>query len=403
MTSVWSQVTGDSQPTLQPVPLPSLPQGLVPRVATPAQQEQVQPQVANQPDWSMFSSLVRYNAVQAYDDYLRSYQTAVRASAQPGQRLIDINVGADLPQPLSPQDWINQAVDSEMQQVNLVDYLDLAYQRSNGHSMPEGERQAVLSAIHGADANTKMQLLTQMKAMAGDQASLMSLGYLVPKYDSSGNPKPITASDIALAQSDAALGFSPTNPTLTNPTFQFITSVMNQYELMNPTAMDVQQSLANAAAKRVDAYTTTFGHAPDAATQQHLQSMSDLEWQSWLSNTKTYFDATGTMPDAATQQRLSTMSTSQASLWAKNVQTLSQAWYDNFGKMPSAQQMMAAGTMNADQLTEYINNSPSRVTGLNIGQFDGYKAALDPVYKKEFGHAAPDELVQYFNEAQQAG
>jgi hypothetical protein len=105
------------------------------------------------------------------------------------------------------------------------------------------------------------------------------------------------------------------------------------------------------------------------------------------------------------QQRLSGMSQTEMAAWQKNVTTLSQAWMENFVKMPSEAQMQAASTMNADALTEYINNSPSRIfasTGLSIGQFDGYKAALDPIYKREYGHAAPDEIVKYFHEAQQA-
>lgn len=398
MSSAWAAATGIPNPTPGPQALPPLPttaqtgQPSQPYIPQPgAGQGQAQPAP---PDWSMFSGLVRYNAMQAYDDYLRGYMQAMRASGQPGQRLVDIN-SEEQAQPLSPQEWIDQSLQSEMQQVNLVDYLDLAYQRSNGHSMPQGERQAIRDAITHADANTKMQLLTQVKAMSGDVQSLVSLGFLDPT-------KTTNKQSVADAQSNAALGFSPTNSTLTNPTFQFITAAEQQYELANPTELDVKQSLANAAAKRTDTYTTTFGHAPDAATQQQLAGMSDLQFGQILGNIKTYYNVFGKMPDASMQTRLTGMSQTEMTAWQKNVTTLSQAWMDNFGKMPSEQQMTAASTMNGDALTEYINNSPSRVTGLNIGQFDGYKNALDPVYKKEFGHAAPDELVQYFHSAQQA-
>ena len=401
MSNAWAAATGIPNPTPNPaLGLPPLPTSQTGQPGQPYLQQPGQPpQQAAPPDWSMFSNLVRYNAMQAYDDYLRGYQQAAMAANPQGQRLTDLNVdpGADSGvQPLSPQQWIGQALDSEMGQVNLIDYLDLAYQRSNGHSMPPGERQAVQDAITNADANTKMQMLTQVKAMAGDVQSLISLGYLDPT-------KANVAQSVSDAQANAALGFSPTNPTLTNPTFQFITTAEQQYELKNPTALDTQQSLANAAAKRIDSYTTTFGQAPDAPTQQRLASMSDLEFQQMLSNVKSYYSIFGKMPDAAMQARLSGMSQTEMTAWQKNVTTLSQAWMDNFGSMPSDAQMQAASTMNGDALTEYINNSPSRVSGLNIGQFDGYKTALDPIYKKNFGHAAPDELVSYFHEAQQAG
>jgi len=318
-----------------------------------------------------------------YQNYVQNFWKHTRAGTTFG--------GEDV-SPLAIGDWVESSLTALEGQNSLILNSYVAwYEEVYGQAMPGDLRQQLRKSLQNLPPNAQ--------AMVNQAIASLSTATTQTAPAQPGAPAGAGLGGTFKATPTAAQGSSVLKVGSSSSLLPFLDQVVSDYATAHPPAEQMQNKVIQA---RIQQYYQTFNRMPDQATQQQLAGMTDPQFQQMVNNVYTYFNATGQMPSGAMQGRLAGMSQTEMTLWQKNITTLSQAWYDNFGKMPSEQQMMVASTMNGDQLQEYIDRSPSRIGTMNIGQFDGAKKALDPVYTKEFGHSAPDELVAYFHQAQSA-
>jgi hypothetical protein len=250
---------------------------------------------------------------------------------------------------------LNEWAQSQMQALEgsytaLLNAYDAYYQQAYGQPMPPDLRAQLRQAILAAPAQAQgqmIQALTPATGAAGTQGTAGGQWYAtLSKLPGSG-------------------------------TFSFLDQLIANYAKVHPTA----QSEADAQTKAyIDNFYQTFGRMPSATDVARFGTMSQQDFTDFVNNQpfrngltyKNYKD---------TQKRFNSQ------------------WVSAFGKDLTDAQIANLAGMSDQDFTDWLDQQPSRVHGMNYGEFSSMQGALSKETTAEFGHEAPDELVKYFHEA----
>lgn len=306
-------------------------------------------------DWNGLSTALGYNAQQHYIDQVNAFQVAQQAAHRRAAlgRYIGNEVATSLPPAphatgLDPVQWGQQVQQSAAGQWwPLIQQFNTMYEQDYGQQMPAALKTQLVDAINkqGDPQWRQLALSEAQKAAQGDSAAQTALGELystsflnttIQAYVAK-NPAPGT-----IAANQAKIDQTQTN------------SIMSQYR-------------------------SIFGKDVDPATLAKLKSMDVDQFNQWL-NSQPYHGTTY----GAYQNTLS--------------QYKSQ-WLKAFGTEPNDAQIRAMAGKNQQEVQSYIDNSPSRVSGVNIGQYQSYVAAGDDLSKQMFGRPLDDHLIGLMHQA----
>lgn len=153
-----------------------------------------------------------------------------------------------------------------------------------------------------------------------------------------------------------------------------IDQVIESYVSNHPelTQASTQQAAVN---NFITQYTNTIGHAPSAAEIQQATGADATTINTIIDNVQ--------MGNGMTY-----------GTYSKAYSRLAPQWQQYFGKDPSATQLAWSVGRTDQDIQDYINNSPSRVSGLNIGTYEGYQKFLDDVGGGLWGTGSNDAMVQ---------
>jgi hypothetical protein len=85
--------------------------------------------------------------------------------------------------------------------------------------------------------------------------------------------------------------------------------------------------------------------------------------------------------------------------WNDSVSRIDKYYQQYFGRKANDQEITWASGKSDDQIQTHIMDSPSRVSGLSMGQYTSYKGALDSVMQSNYGYQATDSLIKDFHHA----
>lgn len=129
---------------------------------------------------------------------------------------------------------------------------------------------------------------------------------------------------------------------------------------------------------RIETFTNIFGRAPTPDEEAQFVGLSDADFQKWL-DARPYKAGLSYGAYRDTYDK-----------WDKTYVSI-------FGRHINDDEVRWAAGKADDQVTEHINQSPSRIPGLTVSEFFGYKKHLDGLMQEFYGHEAPDELIADFH------
>jgi hypothetical protein len=292
----------------------------------------------NKPQLAMAAAALQYDPQTAYQQYVSSVQQ--QADAYSG--IQDINI-----QPLGFQDWMDNA-SKNMGTYGVVNLLKLQYESDTGQVMSQKLYGQLLTALNQSPQSVKDEL--QGAAMQGIAAgSFTQLSSITNK-----------------------LGY------LQNLLYTATGGVSGAQAALTP-AQRRRQSLEDSVANQ---FQQTTGRVPTQAEINQMASMNSIDLQKFL--------------DAQPYKNGLTVGQ-----WTDAMGRITKYYQQYFGRKPTDQEITWASGKSDDQIQEHIMQSPSRVSGLNMGQYTSYKSALDTVMQNTYGYEAPDSLIKDFHHASQ--
>lgn len=148
-----------------------------------------------------------------------------------------------------------------------------------------------------------------------------------------------------------------------------------------PTLTPAQQAQLSAENNARSTYLSIFGRMPDDGTVKRMAGMNASDMQNFM-NTQPY-----------------KMGLNYGQ-WTVSQGNINKLYMQYFGRNADDNEVVWANGKSVDDITAHIMDSPSRVDGLNMGKYLHYKDALDQEATKQFGYAAPDEMIKAFHTSQ---
>lgn len=142
-------------------------------------------------------------------------------------------------------------------------------------------------------------------------------------------------------------------------------------------AQQAQLAQDNAARSR---YLQMTGHMPSEGQVRQMSGMNEIDFQKFL--------------DAQPYKNGLTFGQ-----WNAAVTRIDKYYQQYFGRKANDEEITWASGKSDDQIQTHIMESPSRVSGLNMGQYTSYKTSLDTVMQNTYGYEAPDSLIKDFHHA----
>lgn len=285
---------------------------------------------------------------QQYQAYLGLFRRGQRV---PGR----FREGADTTEPQSLSDWVHsQLVALEGSYTGLLNAYDAAYQATYGAAMPPDLRAQLRQALLSAPPEARSQANAIVATGQGESTGATNAG-------------------------QTALGAVPNFGGGTGA-LPFLDTIVKNYVAAHPKQQDEATAQAQA---YVDSFYKTFGRMPSQADIAKFGTMSAQDFQDYM-NAQPYRAGLN------------------YGVYSTAKKMFEGQWLDAFGKQPTDAQYAQMAGMSQQEFTDWLNQQPSRITGLNYGDYSSARKALDGPMQAEFGHAATDELVRYFHEAQTA-
>lgn len=189
---------------------------------------------------------------------------------------------------------------------------------------------------------------------------------------------------------------------------------------------------------RIDTFTNLFGRTPTAAEEAQFLGLSEIDFKKWLearpykegltygqyqeretarqglirSRIETFTNVFGRTPTADEEAQFAGLSEADFQKWLDarpykaglsygayrdTYDKWDKTYVSIFGRHINDDEVRWAAGKADDQVAEHINQSPSRIPGLTVSEFFGYKKHLDGLMNEFYGHEAPDELIADFH------
>lgn len=290
----------------------------------------------NKPQLAMAAAMLQYDPTSAYQQYVNSVQR--QAASYSGGH--DINI-----QPLPFNDWMNGA-SQNAGTYGVTNLLKLQYETDTGKPMSQALYGQMLTAINGAPQSVKDAL--QGAAMQGIAAG----------------------SNTQLASMTKNLGF------IQNLLYAATGGASGVQAPLTP-AQQRRQALENQVAVQ---YQQATGHPPSQGQINQMAGMNSIDLQKFLD----------------TQPFKNGLTVGQ---WSDSMGRIDKYYQQYFGRKATDEEITWASGKSDDQIQSHIMESPSRVSGLNMGQYTSYKTSLDTVMQNTYGYEAPDSLIKDFHHA----
>jgi hypothetical protein len=272
-------------------------------------------------------------------------------------RAVDQGAKPPVPPP-SAAAWFQQqkaTLEGPPANAYVIEQLASQYAVDNGSPMPASLRKQLRDTINKMPFSQQQQM-----ALAVKQATTAQID------PATGNPLP--ASSQSQSTTDAIKYLAGIQGSLQS-------SVVDvQAMTAGGLAAQEAKSQATITHSRLDAYFQAFGSLPDAATVAKWSSMNQVQFQDFLDAQPYKLGMNKKQYDAAAGQ-------------------ISSAWQSAFGVPASDATIAWARGKSQQQVTDFINSQPSRVKGMNVGQFNGIQQSGDKISQDLWGHPMDDHLV----------
>lgn len=282
------------------------------------------------------SSILGYDPRQAYNAY-------VAAVAQQNNNYTG---GHDIEQQALPFDAWFTAQARNAGTYGIANLIQLQYANATGREITPAQSQQMYRVIAGLPPTTQQAILAAggTDYLAGSSSNVKSLLSAIQPLQ-----------DFLYGTSSGVAGSAPA---------------------LTPEQAR-QQSLKNSIASQ---YQSIFGKAPSDAQVNSMMGMNARDQQNYLNN----------------QQYKMGLTYGQ---WTVAEGNINKQYMQYFGRNATDEEVAWANGKSVDDIQSHIMDSPSRVDGLKMGQYMNYKQALDDESTKQFGYAAPDEMIKAFHTA----
>lgn len=241
-------------------------------------------------------------------------------------------------------DWVHsQLVGLEGSYAALLNAYDATYQATYGQVMPPELRASLRQAMLSAPPQARAQI------------------------------DAVVAGGLSAMQQVPNIGTS----SIASSVLPFLDTIVTSYAKAHPLA---STEAAAQTQSYVQQFYQLFGRMPSAADTARFGTMSQQDFTDYI-NSQPYRNGLNYKNYTDTKSRFNSQ------------------WVSAFGKDLTDSQIASLSGMSDQEFTDWLNQQPSRVHGMNYGEFTGMHDALSKETQNEFGHDAPDELVKYFKEA----
>lgn len=257
--------------------------------------------------------------------------------------------------PATPQQWLEQQKTALYGQfAPVIEQLNAQWVAAHGAQMTPELRNNLMSAINGSP-ELKEAVISYMADPTG------------AKQQGGGWNPDVNPIEYAIESGKSFANIGA------------FTTLEKQYAPYTP---DVQATrLSDLANTRMGEWVKDFGNKPmpdDLKSQ--LQSMTDDQW-------------TKKLDDQPYQNGLTHGQYTDATAAIKS------KWLEAFGKEPTPAQIAWAVGKSGTEIDDFINAQPSRVSGINTGQYNAYRKAGDSMATTLFGGPMNDRMVQELHKA----
>jgi len=84
--------------------------------------------------------------------------------------------------------------------------------------------------------------------------------------------------------------------------------------------------------------------------------------------------------------------------WQTSQSRVNKLYQSYFGRDANDQEITWANGKSDDDVMHHINESPSKISGLNVGQYSTYRQVLDKISQDQYGRPADDTIVKGFHD-----